>query len=92
LLHTLKLNLTANSGNEQVSIDHVFFGPFPEQILIALVKNIAFVDSANTNPYNVRHYDMKNLELYLNGVQRPFEPLTIDCSSPFRATRAYETF
>jgi len=35
---------------------------------------------------------MTNLVLYVNGVQLPSEPLTVDCSSPFGATRAYETF
>jgi len=34
---------------------------------------------------------MTNLVLYVNGVQHPSEPLTIDCSSPFGATRAYAT-
>jgi hypothetical protein len=34
---------------------------------------------------------MSNLLLYVNGVQHPAEPLTMDCSSPFRVTRAYET-
>jgi len=34
---------------------------------------------------------MTNLVLYVNGVQHPPEPLTMDCSSPFGATRAYET-
>jgi hypothetical protein len=34
---------------------------------------------------------MTNLLLYVNGVQRPSETLTMDCSSPFGATRVYET-
>jgi hypothetical protein len=34
---------------------------------------------------------MTNLVLYVNGIQHPSEPLTTDCSSPFGATRAYET-
>jgi len=34
---------------------------------------------------------MTNLILYLNAVQRPSETLTMDWSSPFSATRAYET-
>jgi len=33
---------------------------------------------------------MTNLVLYINGVQHPPEPLTMYCSSPFGATRAYE--
>jgi hypothetical protein len=34
---------------------------------------------------------MTNILLYVNEVQHPSEPLTMDCSSPFEATRAYET-
>jgi hypothetical protein len=33
---------------------------------------------------------MTNLVLYVNGVQNPTEPLTMDCFSPFGANRAYE--
>ena len=34
---------------------------------------------------------MTSLELYVNGVQHPAEPLSVDCCTPFGATRAYET-
>jgi len=34
---------------------------------------------------------MTNLVLNVNSVQLPAEPHTMDCSSPFGATRAYET-
>jgi hypothetical protein len=34
---------------------------------------------------------MTNLVLYSNGVRHLSEPLTMDCSSPFGATRPYET-
>jgi len=34
---------------------------------------------------------MTNLVLYINGVQHPLEPLTMDCSSFFGAKGAYET-
>jgi hypothetical protein len=37
------------------------------------------------------HYDITSFVLYVNGVQHPSEPLTMDCSTPFGATRAYET-
>jgi len=82
---------TASSGTQQVCIDNAFLGPIPERILIALVKNTSFVGSASTNPFHFHHYDMTNLVLYLNGVQHPPEPHTMNCSSPFGATRAYET-
>jgi hypothetical protein len=38
-----------------------------------------------------QHYDMTSLVLYVNGVQYPSETLTMDCSSPYGVTRAYET-
>ena len=34
---------------------------------------------------------MTNIVLYVNGVQYPSQPHTMDCSSPFGATRDYET-
>jgi len=34
---------------------------------------------------------MTYLVLYVNGVQHISQPLTMDCSSSFGATRAYET-
>jgi len=82
---------TASFGAQQVSIDNVFLGPISEMILIKFVQNTAFVDSAGTKPFNFHHYDMKNLVFYVNGFQHPSEPLTTDCSSPFGATREYET-
>ena len=62
----------------------------PDWIVIVLVKNAAFVGSASTNRYHFHHYDVTNLVLYVNGVQHPSEPLTMDCSSPFGARRDYE--
>jgi len=69
---------TASSGAQQVSIDNAFLGPITERILIAFVKNTAFVGTASTNPFHFHHYDMSNLVLFVNGVQNPSEPLKID--------------
>ena len=84
-------DFTASSGTQKISINNAFLGPVPDRILKVLVKNAAFVGSASTNPFHFHHYDMTNLVLYVNGIQHPSEPLTMDCSSPFGATRAYET-
>jgi len=89
--HTQIKTFTASSGTQQTSIDNGFHGPIPERILITLVKNTAFIGSTSRKPYHFQHYHKTNLVLYINGVQRPSEPLTMDCSSPFGATRAYET-
>jgi len=74
-------NFTASSGALQFCIDNAFRRPIPERILIAMVKNSAFVVSANTNPFHSHHYDMINNVMYVNGFQHPSQPLTMDCSS-----------
>jgi hypothetical protein len=91
ITHTQIKTFTSGPGTQQVSIDNAFLGPVPERLLIAFVKNTAFVGSANTNPFQFHHYDMAYFVLYVNGVQYPAEALTMDCSSSFGVTRAYET-
>ena len=59
--HTQIKTFTASSGAQQVSIDNTFLGPIPERILIAFVKDTAFVGFADTNPFHFNNYDMKNL-------------------------------
>jgi DeoR/GlpR family transcriptional regulator of sugar metabolism len=89
--HTEIKTFTVSAGAQQVSIDNAFLGPIPEKILIAMVKNTAFVGSAATNSFHFHHFDMTNFVIYVNGVQHSSEPLTMNCSSPFGATGAYET-
>jgi hypothetical protein len=89
--HTQIKTHTAISGTQQISINNAFLGPVPDRILTVLVKNAAFVGSAITNPFHFHHSDMTNFVLYVNGVQHISEPLTMDCSSPFGATRTYKT-
>jgi hypothetical protein len=84
-------SFTTSSGTQQISINNAFLGPVPERILVFLVKNDSFFGSASTNPYRFHHYGMTSLVLYVNGIQHPSESLTMDCSTPFGATRAYET-
>jgi hypothetical protein len=91
ITHTQIKTFTAGAGAQQISIDNAFLGPIPERLLIGLVKNTAFVGSVSTNPFQFHHYDMTYLVLYVNGIQYPSESLTMDCSSPFGVTRAYET-
>ena len=86
--HTQIETFTAKSGAQQFSTDKTFLGPVPERILIAFVKNTAFVVSAFTNPFHFHHCDMTNFVLFVNGVQNPSEPLTVDFSSPFGDNRA----
>ena len=89
--HTQIKIFSASSWAQLVSIDNAFLAPIPEMFLIAFVKNTAFFFPASTKPFHFHHYDTTNIVLSLNGVQKPSEPLTIDCSSTIGATTAYET-
>ena len=91
VMHVQIKTFTASSGTQQISINNAFLGQVPNRILIVLVKNAAFLGFASTNAFHFHHYNLTNLMLYVNGVQRPSEPLTMDCSSSFGATRAYKT-
>jgi hypothetical protein len=59
VIHTQIKTFTASSGAQQVSIDNAFLGSIPKRILIAIVKNAAFVGFASTNPFHFHHYDDK---------------------------------
>jgi hypothetical protein len=74
---------TVGGRAQQLSIDNAFLGRILERVLIAIVKNTAFVGSNSTNPFEFRHYHMTHFVLYVNGVQRLSEAHTMDCSSPF---------
>jgi len=67
--HTQIKIFTASSGAQQVSIENAFLGPIPERILIAFVKNTAFVGFFSTNPFHFHHYNMTNLALFVFGIQ-----------------------
>jgi len=85
LLHTLgfKPLLRVLVNFKSLSIMH-------SSILVAFVKNSAFVGSASKNAHQFHQYDTTNFVLYVKGVHNPSEPLTMNCSSPVAATRVYE--
>ena len=88
--HTQIKTFTASSGAQQVSIGNAFLRPIPDRILVGFVKNTTFLGSASTNRFHFHLYDTTSLVLYVNGVQYPSEPLTLDYSSTYGVTRAYE--
>jgi hypothetical protein len=83
---------TVSSGARQVSLDNAFLGQITDRILITLVKNTVFVGSVSTNPFHFHHYGTTHFVLYVNGVQHPSQPLTMECSSPFGSTRTSKLF
>jgi len=91
LLHILRLKLLWVLGpTRYLSIMHSL-NQFPKGFVQKYLKtrnSLVLADS--TYPFQFHPYDMTNLAFYINGVQRPCEPLTMDFNSPFGAATPYE--
>ena len=90
-VHTLRLKSLLRVLGPKWSLSTMHSMDQFQNGFLYLVKNIAFVGSASTNQLQFQHCDITNLVLYVNGVQHPSEPLTMDCSSPLGATIVYGT-
>ena len=56
-----------------------------------MVKNTDFLGSRNSNPYNLRHYDLTSFTMYVNGKQIPSESLSLDMSHEKTSVKGYAT-
>ena len=70
-------SFTFSSGSKSLSIDNAVLGPIPKRLLFTMVKNSDLNGSLDTNPYNLRHYDISHFTLFMNGRQVPNEVLTL---------------
>jgi hypothetical protein len=76
--HLLRVEVktfTFASGSQSLSINNDVLGTLTKRLLFTLVKNKNFLGSLDTNPFNFRHYDMRDFSLYINGTQIPSEGL-----------------
>jgi hypothetical protein len=64
---------TFAAGSQFLSIDNAVLGPLLKRILFTLVINKDFLGTLDSNPYNFRHYGIREFELYVNGRQIPSE-------------------
>jgi hypothetical protein len=67
---------TFAAGYQSLSIDNGVLGLLPKRILFTLVKNSDFLGTLDSNPYNFRHYGIRQFDLYVNGRQIPSEGLS----------------
>jgi hypothetical protein len=56
-----------------------------------MLRNVDFTESADTNPYLLRHFGLNYYVLYLNGRQVPSEGLSLNTTSSKTCTMAYQT-
>jgi len=63
----------------------------PKSLIFTMVKNTDFLGSRNSNPYNLRHYDLTNFIMYVNGRQIPSESLSLIMGHEKTSVKRYAT-
>ena len=85
-----------HSGIHGETLDKIILGQLPKRIIIGFVKNKAFNGDTALNPFNLEHFNINFLCLYVDGVQEPSKPLQHNFRgnqlywvSHFKTTRKY---
>jgi len=63
----------------------------PKRLIFTMVKNTDFLGSRVSNPYNLRHYDLTNFTMFVNGRQIPSESLSLNMGHEKTSVRGYAT-
>jgi len=56
-----------------------------------MVKNTDFLGSRNSNPFNLRQYDLTSFTMYMNGRQIPSESLSLNMGHEKTSVKGYAT-
>jgi len=71
-----------NKGISDLSHYNLIRGTqLPDQIIIGIVDQDAYSGSIKKNPFNFKHYDIKEASLVVNGVNEPAELYRMDINS-----------
>ena len=81
---------TFSSGQQSISIDNAVLGPIPKRLIFTMVKNTDFLGTMDSNPYNLRHYDINFFVLYVNGRQIPPEGLSVNMGHEKTSVMGYK--
>jgi len=82
---------TFAGGPQALSIYNAVLGMLPKRLIFTMVKNTDFLGSRDSNPYNFRHYDPTNFNMYVNGRQIPSESLSLNMGDEKTSVRVYAT-
>jgi len=82
---------TYAGGLQAISINNAVLGALPKRLIFTMVKNTDFLGSRNSNPYNLRHYDLTSFTMYVNGRQIPSESLSLNMGHEKTSVKGYAT-
>jgi len=71
-------SFTFSGGSQSLAINNAVLGVLPKRLLFTMVKNTDFLDTADSNPFKFRHYDLQHFAMYVGGKQIPSEGLSLD--------------
>ena len=75
-----------NKGTTDLSTYNLIRGSqLPEQVIIGVVPQESYNGSLNTNPFNFKHYDIREASLIVNGVNEPVELYKLDVNKGDKA-------
>ena len=66
-------------------------GVLPKRLVFTMLKNTYFLGSKNSNPFNLRHYDLTSFAMYVNGRQIPSESLSLNMEDEKTSVGGYAT-
>jgi len=82
---------TFAGGTQVLSTNNAVLGMLLNRLIFTMVKNTDFLSSRNSNPYNLRHYDLTNFTMYVNGRQIPSESLSLSMGHEKTSVKGYAT-
>ena len=75
-----------NKGTTDLSTYNIFRGSqLPEQVTIGVVPQESYNGSLNTNPFNFKHYDIREASLIVNWVNEPVKLYKLDVNKGYKA-------
>lgn len=81
-------NFAITKGFKSAKIENVVSGRLPTRIAFGLVENDSFNGKYSKNPFNFKHFDLTEIEVYVNSTHIPNSPIKVDFDKHLY-TRAY---
>lgn len=76
------------SGVPSFHKDHITYGHLPRRLLIGFLETEAFNGASKKNPFNFKHFDVKKISLFKDGMEFPRPPIICDMTDK-KYTEAY---
>jgi len=82
-------SLTMTPGVQHTLWSNLTIGQLPKTLILGLTSNTGFVGSANTSPFNFKHYDLSHISCEIDDVLYPSRGYNMDFAAHNSLT-AYE--